>query len=292
MEIQPGLRPRPLWGWSGLPHLEGLYNPIGQQRGGFLLAVLRDAPRRARNHPVIAALRQGPINTNPVLAGYLVGLFTWLVARFPEETETGPRGADRPRDASAPAGSIDRDPDPAGPAQAVSPEASVAETVERARTSIGPLLAASGDRVFWGGVRPVLSLVGILSALLWIGEPAVWYWLGYNSIQLYWRRRSWTIGRRGEEAILEELRGRILERWAVWVGRLGRFLLGLTLGVVITRLWAGQGIVWSGLLLAIFGLGFLLARSGRVPPLAVGWIGVALSGLLALARLGLGKGTP
>jgi hypothetical protein len=144
-----------------------------------------------------------------------------------------------------------------------------------------------GDRLFWGGVRPVLSLVGILSAFLWIGEPALWYWLGYNALQLYWRRRSWSVGLRGEEAVRAEITGPALRRWTRTLAAGGRFLLGLTIGAVAAGSWLDYGPAWCAVFLGVIVLGFLLARSRRVSPLGFGWIGIGLAALVALAKFEL-----
>lgn len=241
-----------LAGWPGSPYLEALFNPAGQQRGGLLIGLLRTVPRRGREHPVIRALSGGPFNANPVLSGYLAGLLAVRLAREarecdPEETESA---------------------------------------ILRIRTTLAPLLSGVGDRIVWGGLRPSLSLVGILSAFLWVGEPALWYWVGYNAVQVYWRRRGWSIGLAGEEAVRGELRGARLQRWARVLPRLGRFLLGLTFGAVGAGLWLGHGPEGCGVFVAACGAGYLLARGGRVGGIALGWIGLGLAGLLALARFG------
>jgi hypothetical protein len=242
---------------AALTRLEGLYNPVGQQRGGLLWGLLRRERRRDREHPVIAELETGAFNTNPVLAGYLAGA---LAARLARD------------------------------ARACDP-LETREAVERIRSTLAPLLSGVGDRLVWGGLRPALSLFGILSGLLLFGEPGVWYWLGYNGAQWYWRRRSWAVGLGGEAAVVREMRGLLLERWTSRLARAGRFLLGLTIGVSGMALFrAGPG--FCLVFLAICGGGVALARSGRVPPLALGWIAVTAAGLLLRIWTALGTWTP
>jgi hypothetical protein len=242
--------------WGTLQHLEGLFNPLGQQRGGLLWCLLKTRPGRDRDHPVLAGLSRGAFNSNPVMAGYLAACLALRLAREARETD-----------------SVETE-----------------EAVERIRGLFAPLLSGIGDRIFYGGVRPLLSLVAILTALLWFGEPALWYWLGYNAIHVYWRRHTWSVGWQGEEAIRREIRGHFLGRWASGSAKLARFFLGLTLGAALAGLWLGQGAMWSGALLVICGLGFLLMSGGRVRPLAWGWIGILVAGGLALVRLALEKG--
>jgi len=239
--------------WPGAQFLEVLFNPAGQQRGGLIFGLLRTVPGRDRTHPVLASLIQYPFNTNPVLSGYVAGLLALRLAR--EARECDPLETE--------------------------------EALERIRVTLAPVLSGMGDRVFWGGVRPLLSLIGILSAFLWIGEPALWYWVGYNALQLYWRRRSWSVGLRGEEAVRAEIRGPILRRWAKGFSGAGRFLLGLTVGAVATGSWLERGPTGSGVFLGVTALGYALARSRRVGPLTIGWIGIGLAGVVALARFEL-----
>jgi hypothetical protein len=262
--------PAPRWpqsAWPGAPFLEVLFNPAGQQRGGLLFGLLRTLPGRDRNHPVLRFLARGPFNVNPIFSGYVAGLFAVRLAQ--EARAAGEPGAD----GGAPATRAE--------------EADAEEALERIRATLAPVLSGVGDRLVWGGLRPVLSLIGILSAFLWIGEPALWYWVGYNAVQSYWRRRSWRIGRQGEEAVRAELTGPTLRSWTRRLTAGGRFLLGLTIGAVAAGAWSEHGVAWCGIFLGVLGLGFLLARSRRVGPLSLGWIGIALAALVAWARFEL-----
>ena len=36
-----------------------------------------------------------------------------------------------------------------------------------------PVLAGAGDRIFWGALRPLLTLAGLLCAILQRGDPAI-----------------------------------------------------------------------------------------------------------------------
>jgi hypothetical protein len=259
--VDPGAaalaKPRPArWpasAWPGAQFLEVLFNPAGQQRGGLLFGLLRTVPGRGLDHPVLRFLSRGPFNVNPVLSGYVAGLLAVRLAR-------------EAREATADAEE---------------------EALERIRSTLAPVLSGIGDRLVWGGLRPVLSLIGILSAFLWIGEPALWYWVGYNAVQSYWRRRSWRIGRQGEEAVRAELTDPTLRRWVKQFTIGGRFLLGLTIGAVAAGAWSEHGVAWCGVFLVVLGLGYLLARTRRVGPLSLGWIGIALAALVAWARFEL-----
>jgi hypothetical protein len=274
--IPPDTAPRLRGGaWIAGRDLESLYNHAGQQRGGALLGLLRLVPQAAREHPVVMALRRGPFNVNPVLAGYLLAPLAARLARS-ISVDTADSGTDDRELARAAA----RD------------EAAV----ERARELLAPVLSGLGDRLFWGGVRPALSLVTVLGWVLWIGHPAAWYWLGYNAVQWYWRRRAWCIGLLGDDAVRRELGGRLLPRWIAAATGTGRFLLGGAVGVIVTWLWMRERLepregARGGLPLLFLGciaLGFVLARRGRPGPLTLGWIALLAAGAATLARHGLG----
>jgi hypothetical protein len=168
--------------------------------------------------------------------------------------------------------------------------------VERARDLLAPVLSGLGDRLFWGGIRPALSLVTVLGWVLWIGQPAAWYWLGYNAIQWHWRRRAWRVGLLGEEAVRRELAGPLLRRWTAAAIGVGRFLLGGAIGVIAVWLWMREklsppGGIWGVLPLVFLGciaLGFVLARRGRPGSLTLGWIALLVAGVAAVARHGVG----
>jgi hypothetical protein len=274
--IAPSSTPMLLGGaWLAGRDLESLYNDEGQQRGGILLGLLRLVPEAAREHPVVMALRRGPFNVNPVLAGYVLAPLAARLAR----PVSGDGGALAPVELE-----LSR--------AAARDEAAV----ERARDLLAPVLSGLGDRLFWGGVRPVLSLVTVLGWVLWIGQPAAWYWLGYNAVQWHWRRRAWRTGLLGEEAVRRELAGRLLRRWTAVATGAGRFLLGGAIGVIVAWLWMRERLgpregargVLPLIFLGCIALGFVLARRGRPGPLALGWIALLVAGVAALARQGLG----
>jgi hypothetical protein len=284
-------------GWTASRDLESLYNDEGQQRGGVLLGLLRLVPGASPDHPVVRALRRGPFNVNPVLAGYVLAP---LAVRLARPVEGGPvEGAPVPApvDGSRP----DASPAEAAGSPGTPPLGGALldddAAVERARNLLAPVVSSLGDRLMWGGVRPVLSLVAVLGGVLWIGEPAAWYWLGYNGVQWHWRRRAWRTGLLGEDAVLRDLSGVALRRWISVASSTGRFLLGGAVGVILTWLWLRERLgpreetrgVLPLLFLGCTLIGFLLARRGRPGPLAMGWIALLAAGAAALARHGLGE---
>lgn len=229
--------------FGGGAGLEALFNPEGQQRGGLLRLLLHPRWGAGREDgPLLQAFKEGPFNTNPILTGYVAGA---LVVRLTRAAES---------DSAA---------------------------VDRLRTTLAPLLASQGDRLFWGSLRPSLALLGFFSAFLWLGEPGLWYGLGYNAVTFYWRRRAWRVGLDGEEAVHAEVRRRVLEGWSRVLGKVLRPTMGAALGALLAGpVVAGEfriAAVIAGTLVAGYGLG----RSGRVSSLGLAWIGIAGCALLA-----------
>jgi len=256
--------PSGVW-WSAPLSIEGLFNPTGQQRGGLLHGLLRAVPGQPTGDPLLRALAAHPFNTNPVLSGY-------LLAALAGHLRGGAAGRDETPEAGADAAEA----------------ASIAEQVaERVRTTLAPLLAGLGDRLFWAGVRPFVNLLGILSAILLWGEPALWMVLGYNAVTWYWRRRAWRVGSAGEAAVRAEIRSRALETAALRWAKAARFLLGAILGVALVGAGTTRGVTGVASLVLICGAGYGIARAARVAPLAVAWVGVGLAGLFVLLHLGL-----
>ena len=118
--------------------LEALYNSSGQQRGGMLRAVRRGAPQSPAGALLLKELARGPCNTNPILSGYIAGILIHGAGRAIGDEPEGTGGL-----------------------------------IDRCRSLLAPLAAAMGDRLFWGSVRPALSMVCLFSALFSALEPAI-----------------------------------------------------------------------------------------------------------------------
>jgi len=231
--------------------LEVLFNPEGQQRGGASLAMRRALG--GRPHALLDCLARGPFNANPVLAGYLLGC---LASRAAAEPEMSAKEAER--------------------------------TAARVRGVLAPPVSGIGDRLFWGGVRPVLTAAALVVALLTRtvegGLAAVCvYLVGFNVLQAYWRRRSWRVGRRGEDAVRSDCAG-ILRSWSAAFPRAGRFLLGLAAGLAFWSLAAAREAGALGLFAGAAAVGFMAVRHGKPGATCLGWIAVAASVGAALAR--------
>ncbi len=232
--------------------LEALYNSSGQQRGGMLRAVRRGASKQEGDDRLLEELAKGPCNTNPILSGYIAGI---LIREAGGATGTGlqERGT----------------------------------LLERCRTLLAPLAAAMGDRLFWGSMRPALSLACLFSVLFSTLGPAVLYCLGYNVTQVWWRRRALFTGLGGEQAVRRELRGGRLERASAGWGSVGRIILGLLAGVLAVEVWTRLGPAGAALFLVAGLSGWGLASSTRIRPILASAIGlaVAMAASAAMAAL-------
>jgi len=152
-------------------------------------------------------------------------------------------------------------------------------------------LGASGDRLFWAGLRPLSGLAGLLALLLLVagplerGDAPAWEWglalsglatLGYNVVHVYWRRRALREGHRlglGLSAALKDLGGLALTRHAA-LGLAALAGVALPLSVAVGT---GASAETAGWLAAAALLGWQLP--------ARGWALPAL--LLALAAIHL-----
>lgn len=206
----------------------------------MLRAVRRGAQHSAEGRAVLEEIARGPINSNPIMSGYIAGVLI-------RETAAAARGE-------------------SGRARGV---------VERCRSFLAPLAAAAGDRLFWGQVRPALSLASLLPALFCGLEAAVLYCLGYNAAQIWWRRRALAVGLRGEQAVRDELRGGLLERASVAWRSTGRLLLGALAGVAGIEGWFRLGPAGAVLLLATGLAGWRIAAGIGVRPTVSAIIGIA-----------------
>lgn len=241
--------------------LEALYNARGQQRGGWLAFLL--ASRGAEHPEAMAAVRSRSFHVPPSLAGYAAGPVARLLAGQPDPLLGG----------------------------------TVTEALEQTRSRVAPALGGIGDRVFHGALAPAVALWSAGAAWLafrvvlrhervafGLAALAFLIWSAGCLVHLYWRRRSWRIGRQGLAAVLIELRERRLERFAGNATRCARIGLGLVLGLALGE-FSGSPAEAATLALGLL-LGAGAAWRGERP-----WTLAALAFALALclaALTGLG----
>jgi hypothetical protein len=166
------------------------------------------------------------------------------------------------------------------------------EAASRLKKAALTPLGASGDRLFWAGLKPLSGLAGMLALLLLVAGPLGrgadprWGWglaltglatMGYNLIHVYWRLRSLREGSRlglGLAAALKELGNLPLTRHtAAVLAALAGLALPLAVG-----LGAGAEMPRTAWLVAAALLGWQLpSRGWALPALLAAAVAIHLS---------------
>lgn len=240
--------PRETGGWVRLLLLDSLQNPVGRQRGGLLHALLRGPVDAAFAEQLVRYLRERPFATSGTLGGWVAGpLRRRLEARRASTEETE------------------------------------GETIlERSMLHVGPAVAGLGGRLIQGALVPAFGLLSVFAALYWSEIWVLCYAVAYCGFQLYWRRRSWTVGLAGEASVVLDLRSGDAERWARSLGVLARLAGGTLLGALLVTSGNDAGITGPAAVVSLCVAGWVLARRGRFGPVPLGW--AAIVAALALSR--------
>jgi mannose PTS system EIID component len=217
-------------------------NLIGNGMGFALEPILRRLPGGAEGEPFRAAIaRQSAyFNAHPYLASVAIG----ALARVEFDVEAPAR-------------------------------------IERFRTALAGPLGAAGDRLVWAAWLPTcavfaLSLfgagVGPLGVVLGFVVP---YNIGHLGLRIWGLRVGWQHGLR----VATALNTPILRQGPTWIGRVGAFLAGLALPLLVARVVGTAHLPQAAALgAAAAGALALIAFHGRVE----GWR-VALGALVLLA---------
>lgn len=221
------------------------------QGAGFGFALLpalrRIWPDRASQ---AAAVRRHMdyFNTNPVLAGYVLG----AAARLEAEVAAGRAEISAVRDLKA---------------------------------RIGGPVAALGDRLLWGTLRPLALTLGVLVALRAPVLGALLMLAVYNVPQLAWRARGLARGLAVGPEALRDITG---ARFARWTEALAAFW-ALAAGALATLLLFERALAgplrWTALWLLLAGVSALLTARRRTSPTVLAALGLAVGLLLALLRI-------
>ncbi len=93
----------------------------------------------------------------------------------------------------------------------------------------GPL-GALGDRLFWGTIRPLVALIGVLISLLWGFVGPVFLFVFYNIAHFYFRYFGVMRGYELGFDIVRELSKRRYEGYVHTLGQVGAVFVGLFIG--------------------------------------------------------------
>ena len=138
--------------------------------------------------------------------------------------------------------------------------------VARARTMLGSVLAALGDRLFWFTLRPIAALIGVMFALggSWVGALALW--VCYNAVHLTirWRGVAWGYAQ-GAEVLSTGLRGRI-ERSVRTLASVGAALVGVVVAMLLVPGGTPESLPFQATLSGGLALGLVTAQRARPSP--------------------------
>ncbi len=136
-------------------------------------------------------------------------------------------------------------------------KASLGKTVSSAprfkKMIMGPY-GAIGDSFFWGSVRPMASVVGVLVTLLWGWEGPVAFLLLYNLFHLWMRFRGLKEGLKDGNDVVGYIMSLDLPHWGMRLKYLSAALLGVVSVVLLNSLPVGAAGPHERLLL--LGAGF------------------------------------
>lgn len=140
------------------------------------------------------------------------------------------------------------------------------DRVTRAKTMLGSVLAAHGDRLFWFTLRPFVASLGVLLALggSWVGALALWVCYNAVHLTLRWRGVAWGYAH-GAEVLSTGLRGR-LERASRTLSTLGAALVGVVVAMLLVPGGSAESLPFQATLSGGLALGLVTAQRARPSP--------------------------
>ncbi|HPE28732.1 MAG TPA: PTS system mannose/fructose/sorbose family transporter subunit IID [Candidatus Mcinerneyibacteriales bacterium] len=161
----------------------------------------------------------------------------------------------------------------------------LATEIENIKLKLMGPLAALGDSLFWGGLKPFFILCSVFflffaPSLSWALTGLFLYWSGYNTIHLSFRYRGLTVGYRYGRSLIVFLKKLEIQKKVDFLRRTAIILLGVFWGLGITWLFSeGLEYGWPFLLSSLFII--LLVR--RMPNILI--VGLTMIILLLGGRL-------
>ncbi|MCB9462552.1 MAG: hypothetical protein H6682_02545 [Candidatus Eisenbacteria bacterium] len=168
----------------------------------------------------------------------------------------------------------------AQPSPAEQPSVELTQAWRRAQDTLAPLVASVGDRLFHAAVPACLSAGLVVLGLHFAPLYVFWYPILCGVFVFGVAVWGWEVGLRGEDAAVELLMGRKLERWAQRVEAAGRVLLGAAVGLLLASSGRAEG--GSAFVVSAFGLIVLATVAWRrgLPPFLRLWLLVGMGTLL------------
>jgi mannose/fructose/N-acetylgalactosamine-specific phosphotransferase system component IID len=154
------------------------------------------------------------------------------------------------------------------------------------KRTLGGALGMAGDSLFWGSLRPLAALIGVVLAVGGRSWAALALVLVYNAPHLYFRVRGIVSGAARGAAAASEVVGPGFRRAVALVRAAAAFVAGLVLALAAAdggRIDPARGAIAA----ALFALALVAARL-RIPATVIGL--AAAAGGVVLAVLGTGGG--
>jgi mannose/fructose/N-acetylgalactosamine-specific phosphotransferase system component IID len=120
-------------------------------------------------------------------------------------------------------------------------------------------LAAHGDRLFWGNLKPLAATLGVLGSLCWPGafSGAILAFLAYNIPNIYVRMNGFNWGFNEGLASLERFKSAKYEKRIEYIRLTLSLCLGLITGLLLWQCYQNQFKLFGNFysLLSILGVG-------------------------------------
>ena len=157
---------------------------------------------------------------------------------------------------------------------------------DRFKRVSGSVLGNLGDRFFWGGLRPLAGLIGILAYLLSPLYGALALIVVFNIPQIVIRAEGMRMGYEAGRGVVTSAVGDRGSRAIIWVKRLGALALGMVIPFLIAHPAMPGGSAGVVLVAGTVGAGWFFLRRRELRTLYLFVLAVALILILAItARL-------
>jgi len=153
---------------------------------------------------------------------------------------------------------------------------------DRFKQASGSVLGNLGDRFFWGGLRPLAGLVGILAYLLSPLYGALAILVVFNLPQIVIRAEGLRMGYESGRGVVTTAIGDRGSKAITWVKRLGALALGMVIPFLIAHPATPDGMAGVALVAGSAAAGWFFLRRRELRTVTLFVLAVALIVLLAL----------
>ena len=153
---------------------------------------------------------------------------------------------------------------------------------DRFKQASGSVLGNLGDRFFWGGLRPLAGLTGILAYLLSPLYGALAILVVFNLPQIVIRAEGIRMGYESGRGVVTAAIGDRGSKAIIWVKRLGALALGMVIPFLIAHPSTPDGAAGIALVVGTAVIGWLFLRRRELRTVTLFILAVALIFVLTL----------